>query len=221
MTKLSLSDINFRSASVISLLAVNLGLLVLGLILQWKIFDIIVIYWVENLVIGFYNIFKLALASGRSNNSDDPEPPRLLLLPIFPIHYFGFCLVHGIFIMVLFSDMKPDPSQHFLLMTKPLFESASVIYGLIALLISHGISFATNYVGKKEYLSATPTKQMFAPYKRIALVHVVVIVSGIIVMYLGKDSALLMIIFVLAKVALDLRQHLMERKNANTLKTEQ
>ena len=42
-----------------TLIAVNLGLILGVLVWQWSIFDIVFLYWVENLVIGAINVLKM------------------------------------------------------------------------------------------------------------------------------------------------------------------
>jgi hypothetical protein len=64
----------------------------------------VVLYWSENLIIGFYNLLKMLVVGG--------------LRAIFPalfflLHYGGFCAVHGLFIVSLLleqpASMGEDP----------------------------------------------------------------------------------------------------------------
>jgi len=48
---------------VIALLAANVIPLFGVLFLDWDAFSIVLLYWSENLVIGFYNILKIAFAA--------------------------------------------------------------------------------------------------------------------------------------------------------------
>jgi hypothetical protein len=45
------------------LIAVNLGLILAVVVWKWSIFDIVFLYWVENLIIGVINVFKMLFSS--------------------------------------------------------------------------------------------------------------------------------------------------------------
>ena len=94
-----------KKTTVLILLLVNIlpiyGVVVFG----WDAFSIVLLYWAENIIIGFYNIFKIVFAK--------VERPilhlgKVFLIPFFLVHYGGFVAVHGIFIFLLFgkSDKK-------------------------------------------------------------------------------------------------------------------
>jgi Family of unknown function (DUF6498) len=51
--------------SVPFLVAVNMWPLYGVLFFGWSLFSIIFLYWIENGIIGFFNIFKIALACPR------------------------------------------------------------------------------------------------------------------------------------------------------------
>ena len=80
---------------------------------------------------------------------------------------------------------------------------------LAALFISHGVSFVTNFIGNKEYHYKTVREQMTAPYSRISLMHVTLIVGGFITMIL-RDPMPVLLIFMVAKIIIDVRSHMKE-----------
>ena len=80
---------------------------------------------------------------------------------------------------------------------------------LVVLMISHGVSFVKNYVGRKEYRSLSIPEAMVMPYGRIIVMQVTLLVGGFAVILLGESRALLAIL-VLLKTAADARQHLRE-----------
>lgn len=80
---------------------------------------------------------------------------------------------------------------------------------VLALLISHGISFLANYLGKGEYGALTIKKLMNQPYKRIVLLHIAIIAGGVPIMIIGSPTPLLCIL-VLLKVGMDICFHLRE-----------
>lgn len=222
MPGISIKDIDLRAPSIISLIAVNVILLAMAILLDWSIFDVVVVFWVENLVIGFYNLIKIGFADGNEANKSgkDDAPPgcmKIFLIPFFMMHFFGFCLVHGLFLIILFSGQAEGFSGNIFALYGEIFQSNAVIFGLIGMIISHGISFFTNYLGKKEYLYIGIKKQMMAPYKRIVVIHIFIIVAGYLIISSGKDAVLIMILFFVIKMVFDLRQHILEHKGQTSI----
>ena len=80
---------------------------------------------------------------------------------------------------------------------------------VICLFVSHGISFAQNYLGKREYTFLTVGKLMTQPYKRIVILHIAIIAGGVPIMILGSPIPLLCIL-VLLKICMDIYLHLNE-----------
>ena len=49
---------------------------------------------------------------------------------------------------------------------------------LLALVVSHGISFAVNFIGRREYQGQTVSTLMSAPYRRIIVMHLAIILGA-------------------------------------------
>ena len=81
----------------------------------------------------------------------------------------------------------------------------------LVVLASHGVSFVTNFIGKKEYrlLKKDPEQLMVAPYRRIFVMMASVVLGAIFVALTGAPSAL-MGIFILLKIVADIIAHLNE-----------
>jgi len=77
---------------------------------------------------------------------------------------------------------------------------------LLALVLSHGVSFVQNYVPGREYATLGLRKVMIQPYGRIVMLHVAIIAGGFLVHKLGSPLPLLLIL-VAAKIGLDLKLH--------------
>lgn len=119
-------------ASLIILIVVNL-LPVFGVVRWgWDVFEIVSLYWFENVVIGAINILKMLVACGELSDVDDNDPQfrhehvalpdylrnsttgsgilrhgaKLFFIPFFTIHYGMFCFVHGIFVFFLLGGEK-------------------------------------------------------------------------------------------------------------------
>jgi hypothetical protein len=88
--------------------------------------------------------------------------------------------------------------------------SSGVLWGVAALVVSHGISFVTNYLGAGEYRNADPAVLMGQPYARVVVQHVTIIFGGVLLMALGSPRPGLVLLVVL-KIGMDLVAHERER----------
>ncbi|HEY1154001.1 MAG TPA: DUF6498-containing protein, partial [Pseudolabrys sp.] len=70
-----------RTPSVIALLIANLLPLYGVVALGWDLISLIMVYWLETGIIGFFAILNIALVTG---------PMALLLVPFFIVHFGGF-----------------------------------------------------------------------------------------------------------------------------------
>lgn len=182
------------------LVAMNLVPLGGAIFAGWDVGFILLVYWAENLVVGVYNALKMGMAqsgTGRFN------PGCIPLIPFFMFHYGMFCFVHGVFVVVLGRGGKLGGS--------PFEELSGVFTGellwpVLGLAVSHGVSFFQNYIGKGEYREKSAAGQMAAPYGRIVILHVVVLFGGFVVMVL-KSPLPLLILLVLIKIVIDLVMH--------------
>ena len=196
---------DFQSASTTPLSAIPLILAnivpLLGVMFwHWSLFSIMLIYWLENAIIGFYNIPKMLMIGG------------VLAVPMvlfFVIHYGIFMIVHLAFIFAIFGGLMSSPHrvQHFSI---PVAFDGTTILAFISLFVSHGISFFSNFVGKEEYECSTIPKQMITPYGRIVIMHVTLILGGFFAMALGAPP-LALAVMVLLKIGADLFSHVRER----------
>ena len=91
--------------SVATLLIANVLPLFGVLFLGWKIFPLLVLFWLENVVVGVFNVFKMLVASPTSPGQ---WVAKLGMIPFFCFHYGMFTLVHGIFVFVLFGGVLMD-----------------------------------------------------------------------------------------------------------------
>ncbi len=210
------------SPPIVMLTVANLVPLAGVIFIGWDAAFIVLLYWSENLVLGLYNILKIAILR--------VEHPlghlgKLLAIPFFSLHFGGFCAVHGFFLLVLFKiggdqgDFFPKESwpghliflQMLVSVIKTLWQNSppGMEWPVLGLLISHGISFISNYLGKGEYTRLTIGKLMNQPYKRIVLLHITIIAGGIPIMILGSPTPLLCILVIL-KVGMDIFFHIRE-----------
>jgi hypothetical protein len=213
--------------SVAALILANLAPLAGALFVGWDGRVVVLLYWVENLVVGFYAILKMALARV-------PKPSeqlkKLLLIPFFCVHFGGFCAIHGMFLLVLFKvggELGPPPFAHWLgplvffqllfWVVSRLWESLppGMLWCVAGLVVSHGVSFVQNYLLGREYATLTPDRAMVQPYGRIVLMHVTILAGAAPVVLLGSPVPLLSIL-VLLKTAVDVLLHAYSHRLAGT-----
>ena len=213
----------WTNVPVLALLAANLIPLIGVLFLKWSAFYIVLLYWAENLAVGFYNVLKMAFAKVRHPIE---HLGKLFLIPFFIVHYGGFTAIHGFFVLAIFSKGEQGPPMSgeswpcFLVFVQMLFNIVkhimltippTVRLGMLSLFASHGVSFVYNFFLKGEYEHANPGKLMGQPYARVVVMHITILAGGFLLMALGSPIALLLVLIVL-KTAIDIKFHLREHK---------
>ncbi|MGB3866196.1 MAG: DUF6498-containing protein [Xanthobacteraceae bacterium] len=198
--------------SVAVLLGANL-LPLLGVALWgWKLFDLIVIYWLETLVIGGFAIVRMALTSGWF---------ALFSVPFFIVHFGGFMTVHFIFLTVLFGESRGVDFGRMPAMLREMITTRGLWVAVIALAASRGLGLVFRFLvpwARERWRArgATPDtapigELMFGPYKRVMVMHVTIIIGALLVEAYGSRIAFLVLLIVL-KTATDLYVWRRERK---------
>lgn len=225
--------------AIVTLLVTNLIPLLGVFYWGWDLYTVILLYWAENGVIGFYNVLKMLFARGSLTYKKLSEGEEKLVewigkqnLPIFSLigrlffigfftfHYGVFWIVHGLFVTLFFGrTMGMDAGM---LMSGAMgggmsigFESLSNLWprgmwgALGAMFISHGSSFVRNYIGRDEFLTATPQKLMGEPYSRVVILHLTIMGGAFLVTQLQQPIYGLILLIGL-KTGVDLWAHLRE-----------
>lgn len=220
------------SVSLIILILVNL-LPIFGVIYAgWDVFEIVVLYWFENVVIGVVNVFKIMTSVPSQDEAEINGRPlpeylrsdasavfhhaaKFFLIPFFTIHYGMFCFVHGIFVFALLGQKSGafgagDSISGMREMTGSLLQS-DIKWYVIAIIASHVFSFFHNYLGKGEYRKKTPSELMHAPYGRIVVLHIAIILGAFAITAIGSSAGML-ILLIIGKIMVDAKLHLRSHK---------
>jgi Family of unknown function (DUF6498) len=194
------------SVSVLALLLANALPLFCVLLFGWDISHVIVLYWAESAVIALFTVLKIFVVA---------KWMALFSTLFFIGHFGGFMAAHFMFVYGFFvrgvHASGPEPGVHdalFALFT-PLWP------GLLALAISHGVSFAVNFLGAREWETTTVRELMTIPYRRIVVMHLTVIFGGFLVLLIDRQLPAL-VLLVLLKVGADLHGHVRERTRIRT-----
>lgn len=191
----------------------------------WSAFNIVLLYWAENIIIGFYNVLKIVFAK--------VEPPianigKLFMIPFFMIHYSGFVAVHGLFIFFLFGKKESlqslgtfeHPWPCFLIFVQLLVSviqhcwvtiSNDMKYAIGFLFLSHGVSFVHNYILAGEYKTSKPNDLMSQPYSRIIVMHIAVLAGAFLSVMMGSPIGVLVVLIAL-KTIIDVKFHLRQHR---------
>ena len=195
--------LSMTSMSTLILVFANLIPLAGSAFLGWNLADVMVLYWAESAVIGFFNVCKM-IVIGRWM--------ALLSGTFFIAHFGAFMAVHFLFVYTLFVE----PTQNEPASSGDLANVAQLFItlwpALALLFISHAFSFYTNFLGRQEYRGLTLKDQMSEPYSRIIFMHMVLIFGGGLSMILG-GPVLILIIVIALKIYFDVKAHLKQHSS--------
>ncbi len=190
------------------------GVFVLG----WQVLPLLLLFWIENVIIGLLNAARILCVDPRDGAS---WIGKLFMVPFFVFHYGTFTAVHGVLIVAFFGGDSLASSQGAALGS--LFEAAmrktaefQLGWQVLAIGLSHAFSFLWNYIGRGEFRRASMGQLMHAPYGRVMVLHVVILLGGLAVQALNSPMWALLLLVVL-KIALDLNAHLKERRRLEML----
>lgn len=192
--------------SGILLVAANIVPLFGVLFLDWDLFLVLALFWVENVIIGAFGILKVGFASsGRSQR-------RLMSMLFFIVHYGGFMFAHATLLIALFGDSANAEGSietvqdllHYLL-------RADVGLAVLGLTFSHGWSFVSNFRGAGEYERLSGKDAMTLPYRRVVITQVGLLFGALAIERFGSPLAGLAVL-VTVKILIDLRFHRREHE---------
>ncbi|MGF1677982.1 MAG: DUF6498-containing protein [Candidatus Methylacidiphilales bacterium] len=223
----------YRRLSLVALLLAHLVPLLGCLLWGWDAGHLVLLFWFENVVIGGYNVIKMLSLPGGGNPIK--HGGKLFLVPFFMLHYGGFCAVHGMFVILLSSGGLGSSSGNvaktlgmndvwgwgplvfvglFIQVVRHAWDMLGPegVWGVWALVTSHGISLMLHYFLGGENQRATLSGLMMAPYARIVVLHIAIIAAAVPVMMMGSPVALLTLL-VIGKVLLDAHLHLKSHRD--------
>jgi len=195
------------SRAAVALIVANLLPIAGVLLFGWDLAAVMVLYWSESAVIGFYTILRMCIVE---------KLGAVMTVPFFLGHFGAFMAAHFAFVYGFFIHKGGA------LPTVGAFEELRSIFlplwpAVAALVVSHGVSFFQNFIGEREYAGASTTALMAVPYRRIIVMHLTIIFGGWIVLALGTPAPALLVLVVM-KMLVDLRAHRREHAARATLR---
>jgi hypothetical protein len=188
--------------SGIFLITANLVPLIGVLFWDWRVFDVMLLFWLENVIIGAFNILKMSAWIMRTGLS-----LAFLLVVFFVLHYGGFAFGHFVILMALFGDVQPgDKTDLAFILSRPEFHTIGFYGAALGLFASHLFSFCANFLGRREIAKTNILILMIAPYKRVVILHVTLLFGGAAAQIL-KQPTWAMVLLIGLKIAFDLHAH--------------
>jgi hypothetical protein len=177
------------------------------LFFDWSLALIMALYWAENIIVGVENVFRMIRAKGpvpesisfKLNNVPYKGERKGQLVFFFIMHYGIFTVVHGVFVFAFFG----------LNMLESAF--SGFVIGFLSLCASHFLSYRQNYIGKGEFVHVNEAELFFQPYKRVIVLHFVVLLGGVFVSTLGSTIGPIAVLVVI-KSGIDAISHVMEHR---------
>lgn len=183
------------------LLLANVVPLVMVFAEAWSVAEIMLTYWLENVVIGVLNLIRIALCQNPKGVIQ-----KLFVMGFFTFHYGMFTMAHGAILFSLLVDDQLDIGFG----PKMVFEIVNTLHlwlPLLALFVSHGFSLIWHYLRQGEYKRLNIATLMMRPYGRVVLLHIVALVGGLVVSKLGAPVFALILLIAL-KTFVDAKIHL-------------
>ncbi len=210
--------------------AANLLSLVIALKSGWPPAMILLLYWAENVVVAFWQVprillasgDKVALPSGQSNSAMTLPPaaaqptaqeltnvvaPRLpkianlFVALFFLVHYGLFTFAHGQFVFQLFLHEQMNGAN-----LAAHLGGHSMALALLGLMVSHGVSFFQDLASGR-IAASSAGEMMSEPYGRVVVLHLVVLGSAIFLSFLPYPQVGV-VLLALVKTVMDLLQAL-------------
>lgn len=179
---------------------------------DWQVFEIMFLYWIENLVIGALTLVMMLVVAARSGPAS--LAGGVFMGAFFTVHYGMFCMGHGVFVISLFYPQASEAMAHGGLFAPIEFLRTAELWPGFLWAVA-GIMLAQ--AGRMLHEAGTLRERdfgkiMLSPYGRIIILHVTLIFGGMLVMALDTPVAGLVFLIVL-KTAFDLGLiHLLKKK---------
>lgn len=140
--------------------------------LGWDASQILVLYWVENVVIGGLSLVRILTAGDRTPVGPDHQLDSPLATGcFFVVHYGIFTLVHGVLTLVLAARLLGGGAP----LWTHVFANPGFHWAVAAVAVLQGVGLARDWWMSGLWRRSSPFAEMFRPYPRIVVMHVTVL----------------------------------------------
>ena len=187
-----------RSASL--LILSNLIVIVLAVVQRWQVIELLWVYWLQNIVIGFFNwrrminLKEFSTANLKTNGLQAPptRKTKRSMARFFLVHYGFFHAAYLFFLVQVIDDISSKVLLHWTI-------------GLTIFFINHYFSYRYNRELDDACLPDIGNI-MFLPYLRVIPMHLVL---GFAIS-IGIRSLWSLLFFLLLKTIVDVLMHVIE-----------
>ena len=202
---------SYKDPATFALIFSNILTIGLAILFNWSFITIIWSYWLQSVIIGFFNFIKILTlkdfsTSGFKINGRNVSPSALIKIFtafFFAFHYGGFHLAYAFFLGYFTVFLNTT--------------SISITCVLLA-----GVVFFVNHLFSfLYYRNKQPTKKpnigqvMFTPYARIIPMHLTIMFGGIFLIA-GDSHTLVLVFFLILKTVADIIMHRIEHRGQQT-----
>ena len=167
-----------------ALVAANLSVVILAVSEKWGYYSIILVYWIEAMIIGVYGLGRLCVACWFGdplgkwvgvNGGASRVMLSLFLGSLFVVKFGGFALGMGFWVALTPGFLAGGQGSRGLTAIADGLQEVGtgVLLAAAMLFVSHGLSFALNFIGRHEYQHSNVLALLFKPYLRMLLVLLV------------------------------------------------
>ena len=159
--------------------AARLGLIVLlnlipagGVLwLGWDAGQILMLYWVENVIIGVLALLRILTARQPIEGAESSPGATIKVGCFFMVHYGLFTLVHGVFTMTLASRIIEGKDG----LWERVFANATFHWAVLGAAVLQVVILIREWWCSGLWRRSSPALEMFRPYGRIVVLHVTVL----------------------------------------------
>ncbi|MGB0578939.1 MAG: DUF6498-containing protein [Limisphaerales bacterium] len=210
-------------------LAATVGLPVVGILwFGWSGTQILLLYWLENVVVGVFNLLRMILTKPVYENRADYLAANPWILQHYPIsaedwqkakewrvaqypsmkqffvpfflgHYSFFLLIHGFLLATLVGKL-PAKQWWTFFSAQWTWEMWAVIGSMV---VSQGWRFWTEDLQGRRHTRTCPFLAMVYPYRRLLILHVALFLGGFAIVSWSLPAALA-ILLILVKAGFDM-----------------
>lgn len=156
--------------------------------------SLLVVYWIQLMIIGFWNAVKLAVIT---------RWKALVIVPMFVVMYVSIINIFGIIAGGLLDDQMQGTEWHESFSLTNYRVAAAVFF------VNHGLSFWLNFIKGREFEATTWDTQLGKPFLRAMPMWLAVLVGGIIGGFLNS-AAWALVLVLPVKLTLDVLGHFVD-----------
>ena len=187
--------------SVLFLIGANLIPLIGVLLWGWSVGAVLLAYWIESAIIGVLNIPRIWATQGSAGK-------KLFTSLFFTVHYGGFAAAHLVFLTSVFGAAEPLAA---------ITVGGAMMWTAISFFVSHFVSLIMRLY-RREFKDSVPAVQLFAPYSRVMVMHIVVLFGAFLIEFLGSPIYAVVLLVVI-KIVIDIAAHIREGREARALES--